>query len=110
MFDSLSTTPYMASVHRLMATDEKPDQQPSLSSSADTMPNVHDSSAKEHESGEDVTAADENGAALEDVQSRHVDVHDTSHVPNGGTLAWLQVFGAFFLTFNSWYDTPHFRL
>jgi hypothetical protein len=101
----------MASVHPLMATDEKSDQQPSISSSsADTMANVHDFSAKEQESGEDVTAADENGTALEDVQSRHVDIHDTSQVPNGGTLAWLQVFGAFFLTFNSWYDAPHFRL
>jgi hypothetical protein len=101
----------MTSVHPLRTLDEKPDQQPFLSSSsADTMPNVHDPSAKEQESREDVTAADENGTALEPVQSRHVEVNGTSEVPNGGLLAWLQVFGAFFLTFNSWYDTPHVRL
>ena len=27
---------------------------------------------------------------------------NTSNIPNGGWLAWLQVVGAFFLMFNSW--------
>lgn len=87
-----------------MASDEKPDQQPSLrSSSSEKMHIAHDPLAKGQESGENLTTADEKGLALEPVQSRRSDVHDVSKVPNGGLLAWLQVFGAFFLTFNSWY-------
>jgi hypothetical protein len=30
------------------------------------------------------------------------DANDMSSVPNGGTRAWLQVLGSFFLFFNSW--------
>ena len=30
-------------------------------------------------------------------------VNNIKSVPNGGTAAWLQVLGAFFLFFNSWY-------
>jgi hypothetical protein len=30
------------------------------------------------------------------------DANDMSSVPNGGTRAWLQVVGSFFLFFNSW--------
>jgi hypothetical protein len=30
------------------------------------------------------------------------DANDMSSVPNGGTRAWLQVIGSFFLFFNSW--------
>lgn len=29
-------------------------------------------------------------------------VNDAAAIPNGGTQAWLQVLGAFFLFFNSW--------
>lgn len=100
----------MASAHPSVALDQKANQQAAISpSSSDEVHNFHDPSAKEQESGEDVTAADENGAALEHAQSKHPDVNDTSNVPNGGTLAWLQVFGAFFLTFNSWCDILHFE-
>ncbi|KAF2144961.1 uncharacterized protein K452DRAFT_284346 [Aplosporella prunicola CBS 121167] len=35
-------------------------------------------------------------------------VNDVSAVPNGGTKAWLQVLGAFFLFFNSWGITNTF--
>lgn len=28
---------------------------------------------------------------------------DTDDIPNGGTIAWLQVLGSFFLWFNTWY-------
>jgi hypothetical protein len=31
-----------------------------------------------------------------------VSVNNISAIPNGGTTAWLQVLGAFFLFFNSW--------
>jgi hypothetical protein len=31
-----------------------------------------------------------------------VSVNNVSAIPNGGTTAWLQVLGAFFLFFNSW--------
>jgi hypothetical protein len=31
-----------------------------------------------------------------------VSVNNVSAIPNGGTKAWLQVLGAFFLFFNSW--------
>ena len=34
-------------------------------------------------------------------------VHDTDSVPNGGLKAWLQVAGAFFLSFNTWYVSDH---
>lgn len=27
----------------------------------------------------------------------------TQDIPDGGSMAWLQVFGAFFVWFNSWY-------
>lgn len=42
------------------------------------------------------------GSALEPVQSRHPSVKDASKIPNGGLWAWLQVFGGFFLLFNTW--------
>jgi hypothetical protein len=32
-----------------------------------------------------------------------VSVNNTSQIPNGGTLAWVQVLGSFFLFFNTWY-------
>lgn len=36
-------------------------------------------------------------------KGRVVSQNNVSYVPNGGTLAWLQVLGAHFLFFNSWY-------
>lgn len=30
---------------------------------------------------------------------------DADNVPNGGTVAWLQVLGSFFLWFNTWYTS-----
>lgn len=86
-----------------MDLGEKPSQQPSASfSTSDELQSVHDPSAIGQESDKDITAADENGKALEHMQSRHAGVNDTSEIPNGGLWAWLQVLGAFFLTFNSW--------
>ena len=40
---------------------------------------------------------------LEPVKSKQPSVNNTSSIPNGGLMAWLQVMGAFFLFFNSWY-------
>jgi len=34
--------------------------------------------------------------------STKVSVNNTSMIPNGGTKAWLQVMGSFFLFFNTW--------
>lgn len=37
-------------------------------------------------------------------QSSTLEKGDDDHaVPNGGTLAWLQVLGSFFLWFNTWF-------
>lgn len=37
-------------------------------------------------------------------QSSTLENGDDEHaVPNGGTLAWLQVLGSFFLWFNTWF-------
>lgn len=35
--------------------------------------------------------------------STRVSVNNTSQIPNGGTMAWMQVVGSFFLFFNTWY-------
>ena len=81
--------------------DEKPSQQPSVSS--DSVRSNHDRVAnQDQEKGEHVTDEDE---ALEPVVSRHPSVRDASSIPNGGLWAWLQVLGGFFLLFNSWYVT-----
>lgn len=42
------------------------------------------------------------GAPLEPVKSK-ASVNNVSAIPNGGLKAWLQVLGAFFLLFNTWY-------
>ena len=52
----------------------------------------------------------EAGAAVDGVQlgkqvtqlSTKPSVHSLRAIPNGGTQAWLQVLGSFFLFFNSW--------
>ncbi|KAB8556635.1 hypothetical protein FH972_025671 [Carpinus fangiana] len=44
----------------------------------------------------------EHGQQLAKVQSEKPSINNISSVPNGGTLAWLQVVGGFFLMFNSW--------
>jgi hypothetical protein len=43
-----------------------------------------------------------NGVAVSKVSTR-VSVNNTSQIPNGGTMAWMQVVGSFFLFFNTWY-------
>jgi hypothetical protein len=40
------------------------------------------------------------------VKSKGHSVSDASTIPNGGFWAWMQVLGAFFLFFNSWYVDP----
>lgn len=40
---------------------------------------------------------------VERVVSKQPSVNNVSSIPNGGLRAWLQVVGAFFLFFNSWY-------
>jgi len=37
------------------------------------------------------------------VKSANPSVNNINAIPNGGLRAWLQVLGAFFLFFNSWY-------
>lgn len=81
--------------------EEKPSQQPSVSGSdsvrSDAGVVANQTPEKEHH----VTEGDR--PALEPVQSRHPSVKDASKIPNGGLWAWLQVFGGFFLLFNTWY-------
>ena len=40
---------------------------------------------------------------VEKVESKH-SVNNVASIPNGGLKAWLQVLGAFFLFFNTWYE------
>lgn len=40
---------------------------------------------------------------LEPAVSKQPSVNNVTSIPNGGVTAWLQVLGAFFLFFNSWY-------
>jgi hypothetical protein len=42
------------------------------------------------------------GVPVSKVNTR-VSVNNTSQIPNGGTMAWIQVLGSFFLFFNTWY-------
>lgn len=42
-------------------------------------------------------------ADVERVVSKQPSVNNAASIPNGGLWAWLQVLGAFFLFFNSWY-------
>jgi hypothetical protein len=53
---------------------------------------------REEEPAADPDAGDESTAATRVHSVNHVD-----SIPNGGFQAWLQVLGAFFLFFNSWY-------
>ena len=46
-------------------------------------------------------ARDAIGAPLSIVPSKH-SVTNIKSVPNGGTKAWLQVLGGFFIFFNTW--------
>lgn len=48
-------------------------------------------------------AVGEGDFELEQVKSKQPSVRDAASIPNGGLWAWLQVLGAFFLFFNSWY-------
>jgi hypothetical protein len=45
---------------------------------------------------------EKSGAPLEPSKSRP-SINNAAAMPNGGLTAWLQVLGAFFLFFNSWY-------
>jgi hypothetical protein len=49
---------------------------------------------------------EETGAPIKKVTTKH-SVSNVASIPNGGTLAWLQVLGAFFLFFNTWYVCFH---
>jgi len=42
------------------------------------------------------------GTSLRQVPSSKPSVNNIRSVPNGGTVAWLQVVASFFLFFNSW--------
>ncbi|KAF2019536.1 putative monocarboxylate permease [Aaosphaeria arxii CBS 175.79] len=76
----------------------------------------HDKSQEKIEAngGKEVNAPVKDDAEIEDDQQYAGDeqglnkvvsrksVRDTSSIPNGGLVAWLQVLGAFFLLFNTW--------
>jgi hypothetical protein len=99
-----STTPCDAKTDTTLdvqsnAFDEKPSQQPSISSSKSESDDQVANQAQEKDGH--VTETD--GEVLEPIQSRHPSVKDASKIPNGGLWAWLQVLGGFFLLFNSWY-------
>jgi hypothetical protein len=44
----------------------------------------------------------EAGEPVKKVTTKH-SVSNVASIPNGGALAWMQVVGAFFLFFNTWY-------
>jgi hypothetical protein len=55
------------------------------------------------EKGQQVTEeSGRTGAPLEPSKSRP-SINNAAAIPDGGLTAWLQVIGAFFLFFNSWY-------
>lgn len=85
--------------------------------------NPHSKSQEAYETERDVEIAPPNSQAQPNLQSDGADlekavtnkstrlslkksnvpsVNDLKAIPNGGTKAWLQVLGAFFLFFNSW--------
>jgi MFS family permease len=85
--------------------NEKPSQQPSLSSGNSTRDSISPAKKQNSEKDAHVTASGFNkddGTTLEPVRSAHTSVRDASKIPNGGLWAWLQVLGGFFLLFNSW--------
>ncbi|KAJ6279434.1 major facilitator superfamily domain-containing protein [Bipolaris maydis] len=92
-----------------MSSDEKQSHlPPSSSSSSNTVQDAIDPSAKEQPPGDGITATDDGGAALEAAQPEQPNPNAVPPPPNGGTLAWLQVLGGFFLTFNAWGITNTF--
>lgn len=80
--------------------DEKPNQQPSLTSS-ESLQSI-DAVAVNQPQEKDHVTENSGGAPLEPVRSAHPSVRDPSAIPNGGLWAWLQVLGGFFLLFNTW--------
>lgn len=94
------TAPVGASASHSTVFDEKPSQQPSISSSTSGVSGPNAAADQMHD---DHHVTEKAGAVLEPVQSRHPSVRDASSIPNGGLWAWLQVLGSFFLLFNSWY-------
>jgi hypothetical protein len=51
----------------------------------------------------DDAAGERNGKDMEKVVSKQPSAYNAGAIPDGGLVAWLQVLGAFFLFFNSWY-------
>lgn len=84
--------------------DEKPNQQPSILSSTSVESARIPVADQIHVQGNDDHVIEKDGTVLEPVQSRRSSGRDVSKIPNGGLMAWLQVLGAFFLLFNSWYE------
>jgi hypothetical protein len=51
---------------------------------------------------EDAAAEQTDDLEATRTRSRTVSVRDVNTIPDGGSTAWLQVLGSFFLFFNSW--------
>jgi len=84
--------------------DEKPENK--SESSADSIrsqPREDGEDNAQQEKDQHVTEGDNE---LEPVKSKQPSVNHVASIPNGGLMAWLQVLGAFFLFFNSWYVHP----
>lgn len=84
-------------------------ERPSTCADEEKMAESNDSSLNPTFHPDRPLTAPEDGSAKEVLEKQaeavigKPNVHDMSSVPNGGTLAWLQVLGAFFVLFNTWY-------
>jgi len=74
-------------------------QQEDLLEAAEPPFTMHDHDA-EHNAAE--LRKVETGTSMHRVASSKPSVNNIRSVPNGGTMAWLQVLASFFLFFNSW--------
>jgi hypothetical protein len=75
-------------------------QQEVLVEASEPSSSVHDD--KDVEANGDGLHQVRTGTSLRQVPSSKPSVNNIRSVPNGGTIAWLQVLASFFLFFNSW--------
>jgi len=62
---------------------------------------------EEYANGSEKIVEDSAGEPVVKVKTNQ-SVNNINSVPNGGLKAWLQVLGAFFLMFNTWYVTDEY--
>lgn len=85
----------------LESYEEKPRQDSSAATTIDGDDRVHDARSKVPTAIPEDTTAPSDGAPLESAIS-YQSVPAQPSIPNGGTIAWLQVLSGFFMFFNSW--------